>query len=34
VAELSVGIMRYFNRLGINVVEYTADGDTVSTPAQ
>ena len=34
VAELSLGIMRYFNRLGVNIVEYTAGGDTVSTPAQ
>lgn len=34
VAELSLGIMRYFNRLGINVVEYTAGGDTVRTPAR
>jgi hypothetical protein len=29
VAELSLGIMRVFNRLGINVVEYTVDGETV-----
>jgi hypothetical protein len=34
VAELSIGLMRYFNRLGINVVEYTVDGETVRTPAQ
>jgi len=34
VAELSLGIMRYFNRLGVNIVEYTAGGDTVGTPAQ
>jgi len=34
VAELSLGIMRYFNRLSVNVVEYTAGGETVRTPAQ
>ncbi|MEA3409658.1 MAG: transglutaminase domain-containing protein, partial [Candidatus Eisenbacteria bacterium] len=33
VAELSLGLMRFFNRLGIRVVEYTADGETVRTPA-
>jgi hypothetical protein len=34
VAELSLGIMRFFNRLGIRVVEYTVDGETVRTPAE
>lgn len=29
VAELSVGIMRVFNRLGVKVIEYTVDGETV-----
>jgi hypothetical protein len=29
VADLSVGIMRVFNRLGLKVVEYTVDGKTV-----
>ena len=34
VAELSLGLMRVFNRLGINFVEYTTGGETVRTPAQ
>ena len=34
VAELSLGIMRVFNRLGIRVIEYTADGETVRAPAR
>ncbi len=34
VAELSLGMMRFFTRLGIRVVEYTADGETVRTPAR
>ena len=34
VAELSLGIMRVFNRLGIRIIEYTVDGETVRTPAR
>lgn len=34
VAELSLGILRVFNRLGVRIVEYTVDGETVRTPAQ
>ena len=34
VAELSLGLMRVFNRLGINIVEYTAGGETVRTPVR
>ena len=34
VAELSLGIMRVFNRLGIRIIEYTVDGETVRTPVQ
>ena len=34
VAELSLGILRVFNRLGIRVIEYTVDGETVRAPAQ
>jgi hypothetical protein len=34
VAELSLGIMRFFSRLGIRVIEYTADGETVRLPAR
>jgi len=34
VAELSLGIMRFFNRLGIRVIEYTADGEIVRTPTR
>ena len=33
VAELSLGILRVFNRLGIRVIEYTAGGETVSVTA-
>jgi hypothetical protein len=29
VAELSVGIMKVFNRLGLRIAEYTVDGKTV-----
>jgi hypothetical protein len=32
-AELSLGVMRVFNRLGVRIVEYTVDGETVRTPA-
>lgn len=34
VAELSLGILRVFNRLGIRVIEYTVDGETVRTPTR
>ncbi|MFH1865993.1 MAG: transglutaminase-like domain-containing protein [Candidatus Eisenbacteria bacterium] len=34
VAELSLGILRVFNRLGIRVMEYTVGGETVRTPSQ
>ena len=34
VAELSLGILRVFNRLGIRVIEYTVDEETVRAPAQ
>jgi hypothetical protein len=34
VAELSLGVMRVFNRLGVRVVEYTTGGETVRTPAR
>jgi hypothetical protein len=32
VAELSLGVMRVFNRLGVRIVDYTVDGETVRTP--
>lgn len=34
VTELSLGIARLFSRLGVRVVEYTIDGDTVTVPAE
>ncbi|MCK4409194.1 MAG: transglutaminase domain-containing protein [Candidatus Eisenbacteria sp.] len=34
VAELSLSVLRVFNRLGIRVIEYTADGETVRASAQ
>jgi transglutaminase-like putative cysteine protease len=30
IAELSIGVMKVFNRLRIRVVEYTVDGETIS----
>ena len=29
VAELSLGVMKVFNRLGVRVAEYTSGGETV-----